>query len=555
MPLDCLTETALGQLFDGTLGGEDSARVEEHLDVCAHCRRVVAMATRARAAGGEGGTVEPAVPPELMTTALPRGTPLGQPRSVGRFVVLSRLGEGGMGVVYAAQDPQLGRKVAIKLLPEAAGGAGAERLLREAQALARLSHPNVVGVHEAGLSEGHVFVVMELVDGVTLGNWLLQQRRSQREVLERFLAAGEGLAAAHAIGITHRDFKPDNVLVGHDGRVRVADFGLARLSDSAWGSATQPADPGSPLLVTQTGAVVGTPAYMAPEQFLGQPADARADQFSFCVALWEALYGARPFSGLSTAALQRSVTQGEITQPPREARVSRKLRGLLTRGLAVDPVARHLSLRALLSELRAALPTRPRWPVPAALGAVVALLLVVFARWGSSVFVGTEAGVGGDAHLLSAAERTPVSQASEASGRGGEPAAAAGQRFLSGQALFDLRRFDDAIREWEAGYLLQQDPKFLFEIALAHREAHRQERAALYLRRFLGVAPRSSPNRAEAERLLKLTERAAGAGGKARPGPAPVAPKPSPPAEPPPAPSPRSSRTDDDAMLDPFGRK
>jgi serine/threonine protein kinase len=202
--------------------------------------------------------------------------------------VLDRIGAGGMGVVYAAYDPELDRRVALKLLRPDRFGSDADRLrlLREAQALARLADPHVVSVYDTGTFGDRVFVAVELVEGETLRQWLGGLRaapRSWREVLARFLPAGRGLAAAHAAGLVHRDFKPENVLLGRDGRVRVADFGLAEAAP----------EPGGKLaaLPAEWGLVLGTPAYMAPEQLRGIAVDARSDQFSFCVALFEALYG------------------------------------------------------------------------------------------------------------------------------------------------------------------------------------------------------------------------------------------------------------------------
>ncbi|HEY0097284.1 MAG TPA: serine/threonine-protein kinase, partial [Archangium sp.] len=261
-------------------------------------RRTVALGT-GDAQAQQPRTQAPEAP------ALGRGTPLD------RYVVLDPLGEGGMGMVYAAYDSVLDRKVALKLLPpgdadagpEATSGSGRARLLREAQAMARLSHPNVVAVYDVHQHEAQVFMAMELVDGQTLLQWEREQPRGWRELLTAFLAAGRGLAAAHAAGLVHRDFKPTNVLVGKDGRVRVTDFGLARPHNApAELGADTPAPDTGPvkghslleLNLTQRGAVRGTPAYMAPEQFRGATADVRSDQFSFAVSLWEALHGERP---------------------------------------------------------------------------------------------------------------------------------------------------------------------------------------------------------------------------------------------------------------------
>src|SRR5690349_17448959 len=233
----------------------------------------------------EEKTVEAeALPAEAVPTADIRSTRIKRPKppqdlrepgdTVGRFVVLQRLGEGGMGVVYTAYDPELDRKVAIKLLKSAEEGHA--RLLREAQAMARLQHPNVIAVHDVGTLPGNrVFVAMELVAGATLRGWLKAAPRAWREVIAIMRQAGVGLAAAHDAGLVHRDFKPDNVLVGDDGRVRVMDFGLARLgaADPELSSGSHDTGPLSTPL-TMAGTVVGTPAYMAPELFKGTSAEA-----------------------------------------------------------------------------------------------------------------------------------------------------------------------------------------------------------------------------------------------------------------------------------------
>src|SRR5262245_37690244 len=208
-----------------------------------------------------------------------------------------------MGVVYAAYDPELDRRVALKLLHAGGSVEARKRLLREAQAMARLAHPNVIAVHDVGTWGDEVFVAMEFVEGPTLAERVRDEEPGWREVLDLYLQAGEGLAAAHVAGIVHRDFKPQNALVGRDGRVRVLDFGLARGTGAlppreAEEGPDSGAAPG--LLVTpltRSGSRMGTPAYMSPEQFEGLPADELSDQFSFCVALYEALYGERPFGG------------------------------------------------------------------------------------------------------------------------------------------------------------------------------------------------------------------------------------------------------------------
>jgi tetratricopeptide (TPR) repeat protein len=277
--------------------------------------------------------------------------------SVGRYCVLDCLGGGAMGVVYSAYDPELDRKVALKLLrADVAQGETSTlqaRLLREAQAMARLQHPNVIAVHDVGTFEDRVFIAMELVEGTTLHGWLRESARSQRDVIDVFVQAGRGLGAAHAVGLVHRDFKPDNVLIGRDGRVRVGDFGLARAAGDT--SAPLPASPsGARFLggeLTLTGSLLGTPAYMSPEQFLRQPTDARSDQFSFCIALYEALYGERPFRDDSLGELATNVTQGRLKDPPKDRRVPARLSKLVLRGLTTAPADRWPSMDALIEAL------------------------------------------------------------------------------------------------------------------------------------------------------------------------------------------------------------
>ena len=305
------------------------------------------------------------------------GAPAVAPR-IGRFTVLERLGEGGMGVVYAAYDAQLDRRVAVKLLRRDTVGnddAARKRLLREAQAMARLGHPNLITVHEAGEHQGSVYVAMEFVKGKSLDAWL-DGKPPWRDVLAVFLAAGAGLAAAHAAGIIHRDFKPHNVMRGDDGSVKVLDFGLARAIDSADDGATlpRPAEQSSLLdaRMTRTGAVMGTPAYMAPEQHRGTVADARSDQYCFCVALYEGLFGHLPFAGDTLPVLVANVLAARVLPPP-DSNVPRWLTRVVLRGMAREPADRYPSLPALLADL-AADPVRRRNRVLAGLGAATLLV-------------------------------------------------------------------------------------------------------------------------------------------------------------------------------------
>ncbi|MBL8969241.1 MAG: serine/threonine protein kinase, partial [Myxococcales bacterium] len=245
------------------------------------------------------------------------------PFRIGRFTAVRQLGAGGMGVVYLAYDEQLDRKVAIKVLQERrsadTGSLGHARLLREAQAMAHVSHPNVAAVYEVGPIGEQVFVAMEFVEGKTLTQWLAAGPHDWRAVVEMFCQAGRGLAAAHAAELVHRDFKPENVIVGDDGRARVLDFGLARASRDL--PTVPPAElPGHELRMssslsaqlTQAGSLVGTPAYMSPEQYVRAAIDARSDQFSFCVSLFEGLYGSRPFWGQTLSELMAAIARGKV---------------------------------------------------------------------------------------------------------------------------------------------------------------------------------------------------------------------------------------------------
>ena len=281
------------------------------------------------------------------------GLPDLEAKQVGHFAILRRLGEGGMGVVYAAYDERLERRVAIKLLH----ATDHARLLREAQALARLSHPNVVQIYEVGEAHGQIFVAMEHVEGPSLAAWLAAEPRDVAAIFEVFLQAGRGLQAAHESGLVHRDFKPGNVIVGVDGRTRVLDFGLARAGDSlSDGAIPRPPGPGpdisllsSPL--TRTGTLLGTPAYMSSEQHLGAAVDARSDQFSFCAALFEALYGERPFAGETLHALSTNVIAGQLRPIQPRPDVSQTVHAAIVRGLAPDAAARWPSMRELLEQI------------------------------------------------------------------------------------------------------------------------------------------------------------------------------------------------------------
>jgi serine/threonine-protein kinase len=357
--MGCIPEDDLLEYVEHRLGSGDVAEVEAHLRKCDGCRRALAELARLDEQGSDEG-------PEV------------------RYEALEPIGAGGMGVVYRARDRVLRRTVALKMLQpgghEPTGSAAArerERLLREARAMARLSHPNVLGVYDVGEHEGRVFLAMELVEGRTLGAWLRESRRSWREVLDVFLDAARGLSAAHAAGLIHRDFKPENVLVGGDRRVRVTDFGLASAVAPRPGERVDgvTADAGPATVST----LAGSPAYMAPEQLRGDPVDARADVFGFCVALHEALHGERPFRGSSVAELEQAIRRGELQPPRRDRPVPGWLRRTVARGLRHDPGDRFQTMSALSEALargRARARTRRALAVAlvclAALGAALA---------------------------------------------------------------------------------------------------------------------------------------------------------------------------------------
>ncbi len=291
-------------------------------------------------------------------------------QALGRYVTLELLGIGGMGQVFCAYDTLLDRKVALKVL-RYPSGEDRTRLVREAQALARVSHPNVVSVYDVGEVDGEVFIAMELVEGCNLREWLRAPDRTAEQILTVFRAAARGLQAAHGAGIVHRDFKPDNVLLGRDGRVCVTDFGLAlRAGDAQPSTEVEPSANSGSERLTETGMVMGTPAYMPIEQHLGLPTDVRSDQFSFCVALYEALYRVRPFKGETGRELVLAIKQGEF-RGPGSSDVPRSVHAAIVRGLSPRAGDRFASMLELRSALR---PQARRFEVSWALGLVGVLL-------------------------------------------------------------------------------------------------------------------------------------------------------------------------------------
>src|SRR5215217_5284162 len=355
--MECLETRRLFAFAQGELDAEATRQVEQHLDSCASCRALVAEAARA-----EDGEASPASPPSSSPTGVALSW-LERGALMGRYVVLERIGAGGMGIVHAAYDPELDRRVALKLIridsttPAQLERAQA-RLLREAQATARVIHPNVITIHDAGRFGEQVFLAMELVDGTTLRARIrsLKGRGHWRETLSLFMQAGRGLAAAHAQGLVHRDFKPDNALVGKDGRVRITDFGLARIVEGIDDTPTPPgAAAPAPLRSewhTRSDMVLGTPAYMSPEQKRGEPSDARSDQYSFCVALHEALYGQRPFVTQAVAKAPPDAPRAAPgPRPSQGSDVPAWVHQVILRGLSAAPEARHESMDALLRGL------------------------------------------------------------------------------------------------------------------------------------------------------------------------------------------------------------
>jgi serine/threonine protein kinase len=365
----CLSEETLLAFVRGDLSEIELAHADHHIAQCADCRSTVAdvedygaptetelVPTRHRAAAARRESRR-----RVHAGAFTPGT------TIDRYIVLEMIGSGGMGVVYAARDSALNRKISLKVLRNERrnDGDAQAQLIREARALARLSHPNVVAIHDVGTHHGQVFIAMEFINGESLSDWLRRKRRTWQEVLSAFIDAGEGLAAAHDAAFVHRDFKPANVLVGADRRVRVVDFGLAR-SFAHCEKFPDPTDRTSPSISTKhalatstgAGALKGTPAYMAPEQFLREPVTPRTDQFSFCVALYRSLFGCRPFISASSDSLIDEVLSGQVRPRPPDSEVPNALHAIIARGLARNPESRHGSMHDLLVALRQA--SRPQ---------------------------------------------------------------------------------------------------------------------------------------------------------------------------------------------------
>jgi eukaryotic-like serine/threonine-protein kinase len=356
----CPDEDALVAFVERRGNGREA--IADHVDGCEACRELVAEFAR--------HFLDDTVPAEGAFD--PGEVEIEEGARVGRYRVVGRLGAGGMGVVFRAHDPELDRFVALKVVAAEISGADPQgaraRLLREARALARLSHPNVVPAYDVGTLGSRIYVAMEHVEGETLGDWAAAPR-DHREKIEVLVQAGRGLVAAHDVGLVHRDFKPGNVMVGRDGRVRVLDFGLARQDAGVEATVAN----GS-IEATRTGALLGTPAYMAPEQWRGERVDARTDQFAFAVTAHEILTGERPFEGDTLHALRDAVLGGSVRLAPRVLPLP--VRRALGRALSLDPNHRFPHLAELLAALEQ--PGSRAWPW-AGVFAVAAAAAAVFA--------------------------------------------------------------------------------------------------------------------------------------------------------------------------------
>jgi serine/threonine protein kinase len=362
---DCPSEDDLAELLEEGLSCDASSRIEAHLARCGDCCSALAALVGAT----RGSTTIPG------TNCSPIEEPtLASGTFVGRYRIMEALASGAMGCVYVALDPELERDVAVKVLRselEVGNEELGDRLRREAKTIAQVSHPNVVTVYDAGRDQRRVFIAMELVAGMTLREWLAAAPRSWREIVDVFLKAGRGLFAAHSAGIVHRDFKPDNVLVTDAGDVKVTDFGLAHPDPGGTTEFAETAIDFAPARaesrLTRTGVAIGTPAYMAPEQIDRGASDVRSDQFSFCVAMWEGLYGKRPFEGRNLSQLRESIRDGRAA-PEANLDVPRVVRHALLVGLRDDRGQRHPSMAPLLATMAGSMerhdPVRSTRPFP-----------------------------------------------------------------------------------------------------------------------------------------------------------------------------------------------
>lgn len=405
--MQCPSDTVLRTLARGHEPRDVASETWSHVKQCPRCQSAIrriglgvtqaavdlpadALATEPPTSppgrSGPQAVTDPAAK-KALTAQIERGT------TVGRYVVLNPIASGSMGAVFAAYDPELDRKVALKLLRTDIPGVDPDemrsRFVREAQAMARVVHPHVITVYDSGTYGSTAFFAMSFVEGGTLGSWAKEKPRTEAEILEAYLKAGSGLAAAHAAGLVHRDFKPDNVLVSYDGNILVTDFGLVRAqNEPEEGRGVELGAERAPLPsvvtrrpmldvdLTEAQVLMGTPRYMAPEQMDRLEADARTDQFSFCVALFEALYDLRPFAGATLGEVRKQIEKGEMTLPPQYKRGSPRILEALQRGLSADPAQRFPSMEALLKALGN---SRPWWAKRRQLAAVVLAGLSVVA--------------------------------------------------------------------------------------------------------------------------------------------------------------------------------
>jgi serine/threonine protein kinase len=361
---------------------------------------------------------------------------------IGRYTVIDRLGAGAMGVVYRARDERLRRDIALKLVAATGLEEAQERLEREAQAMAQLADQHVVTVHDTGVWNGQVYLAMELVSGGSLGAWLGASPRGWRDVVQRFIDAGRGLAAAHAAGLVHRDFKPDNVLLTAAGVAKVGDFGLVRGDTRAL--------PSDLTSVNRTVGLVGTPVYMPPEQLRGEPVDARADQYSFCASLWEGLHGVRPFAPMKGSppvdSLIAAIEGGRPDPGPTPARVPGRLRTIIARGLSARPGDRWPSVAAVVGRLEAALRRRRRRVAIAIAAAAIVIAGTVIT-------------------ILATRDPEPVPEIPGLIG----PARA---HFDLGRRAAMERDYPTAMTEFQRAYEAYPAPEILFNMAQIARQLH-----------------------------------------------------------------------------------
>ncbi|MCA9653759.1 MAG: serine/threonine protein kinase [Myxococcales bacterium] len=422
-----------------------------------------------------------------------RSSPFPRPTKLGRYIVLDVLGIGGMGYVCTAYDPKLDRKVAIKLLRERyrddrRSTTGQARLVREAQALAKLTHPNIVTVHDVDTHDGQIYMAMEYVDGESIEQWL-KKPRPWREIVDVFIAAARGLAAAHGAGITHRDFKPSNVLLGRDGRVLVVDFGLAKSERGPDSVAPVPLGDARGVMevigstqdakLTQAGRTVGTPAYMAPEQFLGLGADIKTDQFSFGVSLYEALYGDLPFPDTSGDELVEMAGSGRVLEPP-ETVVPSWVFKVVQRTLQPHPEDRYPSMHEVIAALQADPARRRRRLLMGGTGGVLVGLVGALLFMGRAAEPEDQVCRGAETHMRGVWSPDQAERVREAFAATGKPFAGFAWDAVS-------RGLDDYGHRWvelhtqvcEATNVRREQSAALMDVRMSCLERGRQEVRAL----------------------------------------------------------------------------